>query len=201
MFFRSIGTLPTACTASVWNSAPASCAISASCSTGKIVPVSLFAHMIEAMAVFGPQRLAVGVDVQPAAASTRRCSDLDAARAFRSQSHSARIAGCSTAEVMISLRPAWVSSADRIAVLSDSVPLRGVDDLVVEFARRAAPGIGARACLQGGADFGAERVHRGRVAELLGEERQHRLDDFGIDAGGGVVVEINRAHGVASSAQ
>ena len=52
--FRSIGILPTACTASVWNSAPASCAIFASRSTGNSVPVSLFAHITEAIAVRGP---------------------------------------------------------------------------------------------------------------------------------------------------
>ena len=53
VFLRSIGSLPTACTASVWNITPASWAISAICSTGKIVPVSLLAHMKEAIATFG----------------------------------------------------------------------------------------------------------------------------------------------------
>jgi hypothetical protein len=48
--FRSIGILPTACTASVWNMDAARCAISAISSTGKMVPVSLLAHIAETMA-------------------------------------------------------------------------------------------------------------------------------------------------------
>jgi hypothetical protein len=49
-FARSIGILPTACTASVWNRAPTVAALRASSSTGKIVPVSLLAHMIDTTA-------------------------------------------------------------------------------------------------------------------------------------------------------
>lgn len=41
------------------------------------------------------------------------------------------------------------------------------------------------------ADRGAEGVHRRRVAEMLGEKRQHFRQHVGIDPGGGVVVEIN----------
>ena len=47
---RFIGTLPTACTASLWNMTPASSAICAICSTGNSVPVSLLAHITETMA-------------------------------------------------------------------------------------------------------------------------------------------------------
>src|SRR5208283_4853891 len=43
-------------------------------------------------------------------------------------------------------------------------------------------------------DLRPERVHGGCVAELLGQERQHGIDDFRIDAGGGIVVEVNRSH-------
>ena len=50
LFLRSIGTLPTACTASVWNRTPAACASSAISSTGNRVPVSLLAHITETMA-------------------------------------------------------------------------------------------------------------------------------------------------------
>ena len=51
---KFIGTLPVACTASVWKSAPALCASAANSAIGKIVPVSLFAHISEATAVRGP---------------------------------------------------------------------------------------------------------------------------------------------------
>ncbi len=57
----------------------ASCASRASRSTGKIVPVSLFAHMIEAMAVFG-QRLRIGFHVEAAVLVDADDMDGDAAR-------------------------------------------------------------------------------------------------------------------------
>ena len=47
----STGILPTVCTASVWNSAPRSCAIAASSATGWIVPISLLACITETSAV------------------------------------------------------------------------------------------------------------------------------------------------------
>ena len=43
----------------------------------------------------------------------------------------------------------------------------------------------------------AEGVRRRRVAEVLGEERQHRRDHLGIDARRGVVVQIDRPHGAS----
>ena len=50
LFLRSIGTLPTACTASVWNITPAALASSAISSTGKKLPVSLLAHITDTTA-------------------------------------------------------------------------------------------------------------------------------------------------------
>ena len=47
----STGTDPTACTASVWNRAPFSCAMRASSATGWIEPTTLFANMTEARRV------------------------------------------------------------------------------------------------------------------------------------------------------
>ena len=43
---KDTGRMPAACTASVWNGMPCSCAIAASCSIGWMVPTSLFAHMM-----------------------------------------------------------------------------------------------------------------------------------------------------------
>ncbi len=51
-----IGILPTACTASVWNITPAAFANAAISSTGKIVPVSLLAHITETTAYGAPGR-------------------------------------------------------------------------------------------------------------------------------------------------
>ena len=45
-----MGILPTACTASVWNMMPLAAASSAISTTGKIVPVSLLAHITETIA-------------------------------------------------------------------------------------------------------------------------------------------------------
>jgi hypothetical protein len=49
--FREMGSLPTACTASVWKIAPLALASLAISSTGKTTPVSLLAHMTLTMAV------------------------------------------------------------------------------------------------------------------------------------------------------
>ena len=91
-------------------------------STGKIVPVSLFAHMKRHDRDLVRQRGAIGVDVEPA-----ELVDADDNEPWRGQSspdaaQSDRTAGCSTALVMISLRPGMASSAERIAALSPSVP-------------------------------------------------------------------------------
>ena len=48
----SRGTLPEACTASVWNRAPCRCVSSASSCTGWTVPITLLAVMIETRCVF-----------------------------------------------------------------------------------------------------------------------------------------------------
>ncbi len=53
---RSMGTLPTAWTASVWNMTPAEWASSAISSTGNRVPDSLLAHMTETMATRSESR-------------------------------------------------------------------------------------------------------------------------------------------------
>ena len=50
---RSIGTFPTAWVASQWNGTPRDLQISAICPTGKITPVSLFAHIAVTNAVSG----------------------------------------------------------------------------------------------------------------------------------------------------
>lgn len=42
-----------------------------------------------------------------------------------------------------------------------------------------------------------EGVHRGGVPELLGEKRQHRINDPRIDPRRGVIIEVDRAHGVS----
>jgi len=49
----STASLPTACTASVWQRAPAACASSAISATGWITPVSLFTIWIETSATSG----------------------------------------------------------------------------------------------------------------------------------------------------
>ena len=46
------------------------------------------------------------------------------------------------------------------------------------------------------ADLVAEAVHRRGIAELLGEERQHGLDDRRVDHRGGVVVHVDISHGL-----
>ena len=51
--FTSMGTCPTACTASVWNSAPCALAILHSSAMGSMVPISLLAYMMETMVVSG----------------------------------------------------------------------------------------------------------------------------------------------------
>ncbi|MNE22522.1 hypothetical protein D3C80_1157380 [compost metagenome] len=57
-FCRSSGTLPTACTASVWNITPNSSAMRAISSTGNSVPVSLLAHITETTATSSLSRAA-----------------------------------------------------------------------------------------------------------------------------------------------
>src|SRR5204863_10050468 len=54
-------------------------------------------------------------------------------------------------------------------------------------------GDGFARCIRGFFGFSAKAViDAASIAEFLCEERQHASDDSGIDAGGGVVVEINR---------
>ena len=77
-------------------------------------------------------------------------------------------------------------SADMIAVASDSVPhdVKTISDSCCgpeQFLHLAA------GLFQRPADAVAEAVHRRRVAELLGEERQHGLDDLRINLGGALL--------------
>ena len=74
---------------------------------------------------------------------------------------------------------------------------RGEDDLVVVL--RAEQGLQPLPRLADRAThLGAEGVHRRRIAELLGEVGQHGLDDAGIHARGGVVVEVDGTGGHGS---
>ena len=57
VLLRLMGIFPTAWTASVWNRMPRARPNSAACSTGKITPVSLLAHMRLTMAVSGVRLL------------------------------------------------------------------------------------------------------------------------------------------------
>src|SRR5262245_389932 len=41
----------------------------------------------------------------------------------------------------------------------------------------------------------AKRVNRGGVAEFAGEIGKHRVEHFGLDGSGGVVIEIDAVHG------
>ena len=67
---KSTGTAPTACTASVWNGTPNSCATSASARTSLTVPTSLLAHMT----------LTRATSPGWAASASRRRRDVDPAR-------------------------------------------------------------------------------------------------------------------------
>ena len=68
MRFTSIGTLPAACTASVWKYTSASAATLPISSTGCSTPVSLLAIMMVMSLVFGRRRSAhiIGIDLAPA---------------------------------------------------------------------------------------------------------------------------------------
>ena len=111
-------------------------------------------------------------------------------------SQSVRMAGCSTAVVMIWLRSGWAFSAERMAVESDSVPQE-----VKTISESCAAPSSACTCsarfLERQADLVAEAVHRRGIAELLGEEGQHGLDHGRIAGASWRCCRVDRFHGSA----
>jgi hypothetical protein len=112
-----------------------------------------------------------------------------------------RIAGCSTAlhragDDLVAHRVGFERRQQRRVVTLRAAA--GEDDFVVELRAEQRLHLPARR-LDGAADLRAEGVDGRRVAELLGEEWQHGRHHARIDAGCGVVVEINGlGHGVSA---
>lgn len=115
-----MGTLPTDWAASVWTSAPARRAASATAWTGCRTPVSLLACMIVTSAVSGPSAaMTWSTATRPSASTPARVTR----NPWRSsQSHGAATAGCSMTEVTMWRRSGRASATPRIARLFDSVP-------------------------------------------------------------------------------
>ena len=107
------------------------------------------------------------------------------------------MAGCSTRVVTIWRLPGLVARAERMAVLSLSVP-----QLVKMISSGPAPSRAAtcsRACLRLPAHLAPEGVHAGGVAVQVVKIRQHGLQDFRGHLGGGIVVQIDGGHWDTSS--
>ena len=194
--FRLIGTLPTDCTASVWNRAPWPWASSAISSTGNSVPVSLLAHITETTAVLLRQQFAIFFQVEPALAIDRK--PMDDVAVFAELFFDV-VAQVEDGGVFDGRRDDLAPFRKRLERRHDGGgvrlgPARGEDDLGVVLGPEQFLHLVA-GLLERLADAVAEAVHRRRVAELLREERQHRLDDLRIDLGGRVVVQVDISHG------
>ena len=120
----STGILPATCTASVWKIAPRSLQTSAIFSTGKTVPVSLFAHIVETRT----GRFAAFAESISAASWSRSICPTPLTGSSSVSKPSAlsrrtgwRTAGCSTAVVITFRSLPNQSAVPRIAELSDSV--------------------------------------------------------------------------------
>jgi len=183
---RSIGSLPTACTASVCSATPLDLTMRAISAMGKITPVSLLAHITLTMAVSGVIAAASSSDQRPLAVH----AELRQAEALLLQmvTH-ATDAGCSTRVVMMwRLWPASASTAPRIAQLSLSEP-----PLVNTISAGDAP-IRAATCARA-RSTSCPRCRRScacwtdcRSPAPVGG---HRLHHLGRTHRGGVVVEID----------
>ena len=161
---------------------------------GDITPVSLFAHMIETRAV--PGRIA------PSSSAMSRLPCLSTPRNVTSHPRFARswqgrrTALCSTALVTKCCPPrigpvpdlprASNCSAKLITALLDSVPPLVKTISVGSHPRNAANR--SRARLMAFLRRGCEAVSARRVAVILGQKRQHFLDDRRIKLGGRVVI-------------
>ena len=119
----SSASLPAACTASVWNSAPAACALSASSRTGWIAPVSLLASIT--LTSFVPSSGAVlGRSAASSAATSTMPSGVQGRKVTSTPRCASSSAACSTAWCSMLLVIRWSPGASRpnSAILSLSVP-------------------------------------------------------------------------------
>ena len=194
---RSMGSLPTDCVASVWKTIAGSVSlvIRESCSTGKMTPVSLLACMMVTSSVSRPQRADEVADVE-VAAGRRPAGTSRRSRCARGPCTLPSTAGCSTAVVMT-----WRRSGIGLGGAEDRrvVALRGTggeEDLLLCFGPHACRSARRWSC--GPGPPLRPRARAGSYIELglkyvSSEERRHRLDDFGGDGGGGVVVGVDES--------
>src|SRR5450432_2908508 len=163
----SNGILPTPCTASMWKSAPRSLTTAPISSTGFTVPISLLASMIETRIVLSVMAARTDSAVTHPSAATGRYVTVKPSFSRRLQV--SRTALCSVWAVMMWLpRSLWNSATPLMARLSDSV----APDVLL-----GRPPEAVRAA--------------GRVAEDLGEVRQHRLDDARVHLRRRVIVHVD----------
>ncbi len=117
--WTSMGTFPTACTASVWNTTPCSWQSFVISPIGWIVPTSLFPNIIETILVFSEMLFLSSERLIIPKLSTGR--NTTSKPSWDSFLHGSKIASCSIEEVII-LPEECLVAIPRNAVLFDSVP-------------------------------------------------------------------------------
>ena len=163
-------------------------------SLSKITPVSLLAIMIETTAVSSRSGVAQLVQVQMALAVDLQVGHLVAVALLQvpAQAEHRRVFHRGGDQVLLVRIGAQGADDGQVVALGAAA---GEDDLVGQLRRRAGRATCSRACGHRVAGHGAEAVHAGGVAVVLGQQGQHRLDDLGGHRGGGVVVEVDAALG------
>ena len=185
----SSGMRPKACAASVWNRMPRARVRRPIAASGCSTPISLLAAITLTRIVFGPRAASSAArSIRPSAPTGSTVTRQPRASRWRHVSSTAR---CSVATVtMWSPRSLALAATPLMARLSASVaplvktmslcdaPIDGGD-----LAARRVDGVAGAAA--GGV------IEAGRVADLVAQQRQHRVEHARIDRRGGVGVQVD----------
>ena len=179
-----------ACTASTWNRIPRRARTRATSSAiGWMVPTSLFASMNDTRIVRSVMRRLQLPGIDPSIAVDRQLNDLEAELLEVAQGVTDRVMLDSRGHDPVAPRlPGPCRALERKVVRLGAAGRE--DDLA---GLGVQPGRDTVVCvIERGTSRPTERVRRARVAERLGQEREHGIEDLAADRCGRRVIEVDR---------